>query len=161
LGGYHLTDNTDNLSKWTFPAIDLGPGGYLVVFASGKNRTDPSRRLHTNFQLSAEGEYLALVAPDGMTVASAFGPAYPPQFDDISFGLGEGSPPAWTFFSTPTPGAPNGTGTRAGPIIYAQDTNPPQPVTGPLTITSKVVPVNGPVATVKLYYRRMFTSETV
>ena len=89
LAGYHLTDDAANLDKWTFPAVTLNPGAYLVVFASGKNRLDPAGRLHTDFQLSAEGEYLALVAPDGVTVLSAFAPFYPPQFENVSFGLGQ------------------------------------------------------------------------
>src|SRR5438034_10646883 len=80
LAGYHLTDNATNLDKWTFPAVTLNPGAYLVVFASGKNRLDPAGRLHTDFQLSADGEYLGLVAADGVTVVSAFAPAYPAQF---------------------------------------------------------------------------------
>src|ERR1043165_3249823 len=58
LGGYSLTDEATSLTKWTFPAVTLESGGYLVVFASGKNRTDPGGRLHTNFQLSSGGEYL-------------------------------------------------------------------------------------------------------
>ncbi|GIT04668.1 MAG: hypothetical protein CM1200mP29_00790 [Verrucomicrobiota bacterium] len=73
LAGYHLTDDAANLDKWTFPAVNLNPGATLVVFASGKNRTAPSvptARLHTNFRLSADGEYLALVAPDGVTVVT-------------------------------------------------------------------------------------------
>ena len=160
LAGYHLPDSAANLSQWTFPAVTLNPGAYLVVFASGKNRTDPASRLHTSFQLSSEGEYLALVAPDGVTVVSAFAPGYPPQFENVSFGQA-GSPPAWSFFSTPTPGAPNGSGTRAGPIVAAIEKNPPQPVAGPLTLTAIVRPVNAPVATVKLYYRRMFVAETM
>ena len=162
LTGYHLTDDAANLDKWTFPAVTLNPAAYLVVFASGKNRADPAGRLHTDFQLSAEGEYLALVAPDGVTVVSAFAPSYPPQFENVSFGLGEPeSSPVWSFFSTPTPGAPNASGTRAGPIFGAVERNPPQPVTGPLTITASVRPANDPVATVKLYYRRMFAAETM
>ncbi len=161
LAGYHLTDNASNLDKWTFPAVTLEPGAYVVVFASGKNRTDPARPLHTDFQLSAEGEYLGLVAPDGATVVSAFAPAYPPQFENESFGLSQGgSPPVWSFFPTPTPGTPNGSGTRAGPVIYPLERNPPQPVAGPLTITARVLPANDPVATVKVYYRRMFSAET-
>jgi hypothetical protein len=162
LAGYHLTDNATNLSKWTFPAVTLDPGAYLVLFASGKNRTNPAAPLHTDFQLSADGEYLALAAPDGVTVVGAFAPVYPPQFADQSFGLSQGtSPAAWSFFSTPTPGGPNSSGTLAGPIIYALEKNPPQPVTGPLTITARVLPANGPVATVRLFYRRMFAAETV
>ena len=41
--------------------------------------------LHTNFRLSASGDYLALVRPDG-TVASEFTPDYPPQEANISYG---------------------------------------------------------------------------
>jgi len=162
LAGYHLTDNAANLGKWTFPAVTLNPRGYMIIFASGKNRTDPAGRLHTSFKLSAGGEYLGLVAPDGLTVVSAYAPAYPPQFENVSFGLDQGkSPPVWCFFITPTPGAPNTNGTPAGPIVSALEPNPAQPVTGPLTITARLLPVNGPVATVSLYYRRMFGAETL
>ncbi len=160
LAGYHLTDNATNLDKWTFPAVSLNPGAYLVVFASGKNRVNPAGRLHTNFQLAADGEYLGLVAADGVTVVSAFAPAYPAQFQNVSFGLSEpSSPPVWAFFSAPTPGTTNGSGTRAGPIFDVVVRNPPQPVAGPLIITAAVRPANDPVATVKLYYRRMFAAE--
>ncbi len=160
LAGYHLTDNAANLGKWTFPAVTLEPGGYLVVFASGKNRTNPETRLHTDFQLSSAGEYLALVAPDGVTVISALSPNYPPQFENESFGLHQtATPPVWSFFATPTPGAENTSGVRAGPIVQVLEPNPPQPVTGPLAIAARVIPVNGPVMTVRLYSRRMYTSE--
>jgi CotH kinase protein/Lamin Tail Domain len=162
LAGYHLTDNATNLNKWTFPAVTLNPGAYLVVFASGKNRVDPAGRLHTDFQLSADGEYLALVAPNGVTVISAFAPTYPPQFENVSFGLGgPASSPEWSFFSAPTPGATNASGTRAGPIVDVAEKNPPQPVDGPLILTATVRSVNDPVATVRLYYRRMFAAETM
>jgi hypothetical protein len=162
LAGYHLTDTPANPRKWTFPAVTLDPGSALVVFASGKNRTDPPGRLHTNFQLSSGGDYLALAGPDGETVISAFAPVYPPQFENVSFGLEPGAaPPAWSFFSSPTPGAPNGGGTRAGPIITAGEKNLPQPAAGPLTLTARVAPVNEPVATVRVYYRKMFAAETI
>ncbi len=165
LAGFHLTDDPANLDKWTFPAVTLNPGAYLVVFASGKNRRDPAGRMHTDFQLSTDGEYLALVAPDGVTVISAFAPAYPPQFENESFGLGPPASsggvnlaPVWSFFSKPTPGAPNSAGTRAGPIFGAM-ASLPQPTAGPLTITATVRPANDPVATVKLYYRKTFGAE--
>ena len=88
LDGYHLTENAAELDKWEFPPISLEPGEYLVVFASNKDRDDPAGELHTNFRLSGSGEYLALVAPDGSTVQQAFAPAFPPQFGDVSYGLG-------------------------------------------------------------------------
>src|SRR5690606_6272322 len=37
LEGYHLSDRTNNLAKWTFPSVVLPPGGFLTVFCSGKD----------------------------------------------------------------------------------------------------------------------------
>ncbi|WP_442484434.1 CotH kinase family protein [Aeoliella sp. SH292] len=91
LVGYSLTDNADDLNKWVFPTSTvLAPGHYLVVFASGNNTPDSAGNLHTNFSLSAGGEYLALVDPLD-NVLSEYGPGgtdYPQQFSDISYGLG-------------------------------------------------------------------------
>ncbi|MBI4606782.1 MAG: CotH kinase family protein [Planctomycetes bacterium] len=86
LQGWYLTDLPSNLTRWRFPAVTLSPGASIVVFASGKDRTDPAGRLHTNFQIEALGGYLALVRPDGTTRATELAP-YPPQVDDYSFGL--------------------------------------------------------------------------
>src|SRR5688572_7024602 len=69
LFNWYLTDDAADLDKWRFPAIEIAPGGYLVVFASGKDRAAPGSNLHTNFRLDGEGEYLALVQADGTTVA--------------------------------------------------------------------------------------------
>ncbi|RIK78383.1 MAG: hypothetical protein DCC68_15310 [Planctomycetota bacterium] len=86
LAGWHLTDNEANLTKWSFPSTVLAPGGYLVVFASEDN-TPPPDELHTNFRLSGEGEFLALVKPDGETMTSVFDP-YPQQVADVAYGAG-------------------------------------------------------------------------
>ncbi|RYD36805.1 MAG: hypothetical protein EOP86_05040, partial [Verrucomicrobiaceae bacterium] len=85
LAGWKLTDNASSPDKWVFPAVTLQPGDFLVVFASGKNRTNPAGQLHTNFSLSAGGEYLGLRAPDG-AVATEFTPEFPAQLDDVSCG---------------------------------------------------------------------------
>ena len=77
LAGYRLTDDADQLDKWVLPSVELEPGGFLVVFASGQptaNYVDAGGYLHTDFKLGADGEYLALVAPDG-SVVSQFGAA--------------------------------------------------------------------------------------
>ena len=89
LAGYTLTDDSQELDKWTFPDKNLAPGEYLVVFASGNSTPDAAGNLHTNFALSAGGEYLALVDPNG-TVLSEFGSTtenYPPHAEDASYGL--------------------------------------------------------------------------
>ena len=87
LAGWFLTDTTNVLAKWRFPATNVPPNGYLVVFASQKNRRTSGAPLHTNFKLAAGGDYLALVAPDGTNVISQFAPFFPPQISDVSYGL--------------------------------------------------------------------------
>ena len=51
LSGHSLSDKDTNLDKWVFPAgTILGPGEYLVVFASGKNwRGNSGRRATCGF----------------------------------------------------------------------------------------------------------------
>ncbi|MBP7053782.1 MAG: CotH kinase family protein [Phycisphaerae bacterium] len=86
IGGWHLTNDRADLTQWQFPEVVIGGQGFLRVFASGKNRTDPAGELHTSFKLSRDGEYLALVEPDGMTIATEFLPEYPRQISDVSYG---------------------------------------------------------------------------
>ncbi|MCP4189028.1 MAG: hypothetical protein GY768_00205 [Planctomycetaceae bacterium] len=85
LEGWHLTDDSAELEKWTFPAASLGPQEHLIVFASGKDRT--AKELHTNFRLSSGGDFLSLVEPDGQTIASQYSPEFPEQQTDISYGV--------------------------------------------------------------------------
>ncbi len=92
--GWRLTDDPAKPSRWTLPAVSVGPDGFLVVFASDKDRRDPSRPLHANFKLAGEGEFLQLLDPSGRVVQS-FGP-FPPQVQDASFG-----PSIRIFRSTP------------------------------------------------------------
>ena len=88
LAGWSLSDQSRNPGLWTFPAVRVGAGQRLVVFASGKNRREPGRPLHASFRLSADGEYLALHRPDG-SMAHGFTPAFPPQLTNVSCGLPE------------------------------------------------------------------------
>ena len=87
LAGWRLTDDAGDLSKWTFPSVILQPKGFLIVFASNKDRAVASGVLHTNFKLSADGGYLALVRANG-TISTAFNP-YPAQYDDKPYGYGQ------------------------------------------------------------------------
>jgi hypothetical protein len=117
--GWYLTDSALTLTKWCFPNVVLPSGGYLVVFASDKNRTNTTAgRLHTNFKLNADGEHLALVDPTG-NVASEFAPTYPKWPPaEVSFGRDRNEPSLVGFFSVPTPGNPNQAG---GPGEFAPD----------------------------------------
>lgn len=89
LGGMKLTDNASNLSKWSFPAgVAIPAGGYRIVFASSKNTVKPNGEVHASFNLSADGEYLGLVATDGVTIIDQFSPKFPAQTEDVSYGRG-------------------------------------------------------------------------
>ena len=123
IGGYFLTDTATRLARWRFPNPTIIPAnGYLVVFASNKNRAVSGQELHTNFRLAADGEYLALVQPDGATIVRAFSPAYPTVPEYWSYGL---TLPAaggnYAPFQIPTPGAANTTtpGTPAGDVVFS------------------------------------------
>ena len=102
LTGYHLSDDPDNLTRWTFPSTTLAPSAFLVVHASGLNLTDPAAELHTNFKLDSAGGFLALSSADGSAV-SVF-ENYPQQRSEISYGLVNSGV---AFFKTPTPGKAN------------------------------------------------------
>lgn len=117
LAGWHLTDDAGDLGKWTFPAVMLDPGAYLVVFASNQNRTTPGQPLHTNFRLDNDGEFLALVAADGTTIAQSYSSdngEFPQQYADVSYGRVTGTSDE-TYFLAPSPGAANTGATTANP----------------------------------------------
>ena len=97
LGGWYLTNDAGNLEQWKFPnGVAINPGQFLIVFASGKNRAvagavlgTPYGELHTSFRLNVNGEYLALVQSDGVTIAHEYGPKFPQQLTDVSYGMGQ------------------------------------------------------------------------
>jgi hypothetical protein len=107
LAGWYLTDDSADLDKWQFPSRVLTPGQFLVVFASDKDRRPATGQLHTNFKLSAGGEYLGLVGTNGYTVVHAYDPAFPPHLPDVSYGISSNLSEAVRYFATPTPGATN------------------------------------------------------
>ncbi len=119
MGGWYLTDNPADLTKWQFPdGVSILAQSYLLVWASGLDHTDPAAPLHTNFELSkSAGSCLELVASDGATIISAFAP-YPQQFDDISYGRNRLDPSLVGYFTNATPGAANATlGPGFGPAV--------------------------------------------
>jgi hypothetical protein len=178
LTGWYLTDDPANLIKWQLPDVTLAADSYLIVFASGKNRTPPQSsptsppggtegreigsELHTQFKLSSNGEYLALVEPDGTTIAWDYKPQFPPQFTDLSYGLDGTVNPNERYFTAPTPGAANGTGAAdQGPIILDAHHTPTLPDDDDeLIITATIKMASSPMMSTTLHYRVMF-SETM
>ena len=118
LGGWFLTDEAAKPTKWRIPGVTIQPQGYLLIWASGKNRTNTATPLHTSFKLEKAGEFLGLVFVDGVTVASAFAPVFPAQQDDVSYGRDRLDPSLTGYFATPTPrGANSSFGAGFGPAV--------------------------------------------
>lgn len=123
LNGWSLTDDPDNLTQWRFPNVTIpdaddanGSDNYIVVFASGKNRTSNTNELHTNFRLPVNGGYLALVDPN-TNIVSVFN-AYPAQQPDVSYGRDVINPNIVGYFPNPTPGDLNTIGgTNFSPAV--------------------------------------------
>jgi len=85
LDGWFLTDSKSDLTKWKIQGLSLNPYNYRVVFASGRDRqAGPLNWIHTNFKLADDSGYIALVRPDGKTVASAYD--YGPQAENVAYG---------------------------------------------------------------------------
>lgn len=60
LSDYSLSDDFGSPDKWSLPSVILPPSEFLVIFASDKDRRDPTKELHTNFKISADGEFVGL-----------------------------------------------------------------------------------------------------
>ena len=111
LAGWYLTDEITDLRKWQFPSTGttspLADDGYLIVFADQAADAVIGNELHAGFKLGSGGEYLALVEPDGETIAYQYNPEFPGQSADVSYGIDAGTG-GHAFFSVPTPGTANG-----------------------------------------------------
>jgi hypothetical protein len=123
LGGWSLTDDPGEPGQWVFPPRTLSAKGYLIVFASGKDRrpTSSGQKLHTNFKLSVSGEYLGLFSPESPRRAmSELAPSFPEQRPGYSFGRDAAG--TWRYFQPPSPGGVNGASTITnvvGPVHFS------------------------------------------
>ena len=104
LGSFFLTDDATDLSKWPFEPLTLEPGERAIVFASGKGVNGPAGEIHTNFKLSAGGEYLALITDGGSTILQEFAPIYPALGADVSYGILAGDLSTARVLGSSTPG---------------------------------------------------------
>lgn len=81
LGGYFLSDKSNNPDKYEFPEPTiLAAGGYTRVWAAGFAGISDS---HADFALSGDGEYVHLYNKDTMTLDFVW---FGPQLADVSIG---------------------------------------------------------------------------
>lgn len=123
LAGYYITDTYSNKTKFRFTTstgqVIVPANGYLIIWASG----EVSRGVkHTSFSLSADGEVLALVMPDGTTIVDSL--SFGPQWRDLSYGREPNGSATFKYFSPASPGSVNltansYTGLAAPPVFSA------------------------------------------
>jgi hypothetical protein len=111
LTGWSLTDDGTEPAKWHFPANTAIPAnGFLLVLCDDRDEANapagPALRIHSNFKLGRQGEYLGLFNALGSMV-DQLSPHYPPQVFYCSYGRNPANPPQFGFFDTATPGATN------------------------------------------------------
>lgn len=108
LGGYGLSDSAKNPAMWTFPeGMEIGPGEYLVVLASGNDVTEAKKKYcETNFGIAAEGDTVFLFDDQGNLLDKL---ASRGDHADVSCGR-DVSSGRRCYYQKPTPGAANGSG---------------------------------------------------
>jgi len=118
LSGWSLTDDPNQPEKWPLPDMVLPGGEYLIVFASGKDRS--SGILHTNFRLNQDGEFLGLYNALEGKFMDSISPQFPQQLRDISYGR-YGDEVNRGYFMEPTPGQSNSAETMLVDIVANVD----------------------------------------
>ena len=101
LEGWYLSDKSEKLMRWQFPAVTLPADGYLAVHCSGEDRRQDPAHLHANFRVSNKGDTLYLTNPAGVTVSYVKTPAMEP---DQCWSLLE---TGWSKQFSPSPNYPN------------------------------------------------------
>ncbi len=100
VGGFFLSDDRKMTQKWAIPENTFIPSnGYLLLWADDQNVG-----VHTNFKLSADGEYLGLYDRAGLVLDSL---SFPKQSSDISWGRSPDGRGGWTYLAPTSPGISN------------------------------------------------------
>ena len=111
IGGYFLSDNPSNLTKWQFPeGTTIPSGGFIIIWASGRNEVSGGH-YHTSFKLTQTKdtpEFVILTDPQGVIVDQV-------QLEitrkDHSRGRTINGGVEWSVFLYPTPESSNNSST--------------------------------------------------
>ncbi len=104
LKGFYLSDDYAKPYMWEFPETIILPGEYLLVWASGKDRTAPDAPLHTNFRISRDGEEVYFTNAGGKRIDEI---APTPIPTDMVYGRHPDGTGSWHYLEHPTPGSAN------------------------------------------------------
>lgn len=107
LKNYSLSNDIDDLSKWTFPDVTLAPGECFVVVCSGDVSLTTKKFTHANFAINQESDSVYL-SVSGAVIDSACVSNIPYRF---SYGRSD-KKAGFFYISQPTPGKNNNDGKR-------------------------------------------------
>jgi gliding motility-associated-like protein len=108
LGGYFLSDQASNNTRWTFPAtVNIPANGRLMIFCSGDDTITPTGQVHSNFHLTqCKGNQVVFSAPSTVILDSQ---TMVRTLKNNSVGRMTDGAAGWGIFATPTPNAANNT----------------------------------------------------
>lgn len=116
LEGYGLSDKSGDLKKWVFPQKFIAPDEYVIVCASGKDRSNEEGQLHTNFKLSDKKDTGVFLSNEKDSLISYMAIEQFPK--NISCGKNAASGRI-EYFSQPTPGKANSTPAFSPVVKYS------------------------------------------
>lgn len=100
VGGYYLSDKSTNPTKWRIPTgTTIAPKGFLLIWCDERNV-----RLHTNFNLDADGEDVVLSDASGKEIDRVI---FPSQYMNIAYGRTVDGGTTFGYLTSPTPGNAN------------------------------------------------------
>jgi len=110
LKDYYITNTLNQVDKYNLPDVELNPGEYYIIMASGDENLSNNSYTHTNFKIS-EIEALYLVknnnVVDSMFIANV----------KTGYSFGRHDNYGLYYFEKPTPKSNNGSGTSS--VAYA------------------------------------------
>ena len=109
LANWTLTDDPADPEKWTFPAVTINGGDYLLVWTKDAAPAETEEQaLQANVALNPQGGFLALYPPTVHRFADAASINYPPQLANTTFGRPDPTKGAeFSYLAAATPGRLN------------------------------------------------------
>lgn len=119
LDGFGLSDDHERPHRWVLGDVDLDPGEFMLVWASGKDQPEPheDNNLHANYSIGSSGESVILTDPDGELLDEITFADLP---SDVSYGSYPNGDGDMHIFTEPTPQSPN------SEVHFQDQVNPPE-----------------------------------
>ncbi|MCB2219473.1 MAG: CotH kinase family protein [Bacteroidetes bacterium] len=116
MNNWHLTDDLQDLQKWTFPDTTLAPGQFVLIFCS--DRDTVSSYFHTNFKLKSSGEAIFLSDSQMAIIDSVTSIVLE---NDVSYGNVNDEPDEKALFYKTSPGYSNANNIRLNRVSFSHD----------------------------------------